>query len=93
MGYPRTTLYEFHRVLRPGGYLIIRQMGPNPASTLVGVHKFAAKYNWTTVFNKPGCHVEEAMGRVHMSKDTILAFRMPLPAVWKQTAYDTSWFG
>ena len=92
MGYPRTTLFEIHRVLRPGGYLIVRQMA-NTQIELVNLRDFAKAHNWTTVFDKTGCTFDKSGGGISNLKDTILAYRMPLTVNWKQSAYSSSEYG
>ena len=78
MGYPRTTLFEIYRVLRPGGYLIVRQMA-NTQVELVNLRDFAKAHNWTQLLDKTGCTFDTGGGRSTNLKDTVLAFRMPLP--------------
>ena len=97
-GFPLTALYEFHRVLRPGGYLIIRQMATHIGeSSLASVRQFAQSLNWTTLLDLKGCSVPRAddsqVRRAPPAKpaaatreilDTVLAYRMPVPSRWEQ---------
>ena len=71
----------------------------NTQSVLTAVRRFAAQHNWTTIYDKMGCTMDIIPPPGHgrsvnkVLRDTILAFRMPLPITWRQTSYSTSWFG
>jgi SAM-dependent methyltransferase len=84
-GFPRTTLYEVHRVLRPGGYFIIRQMA-NTQGGLRLVRRFGSAMNWTIIHDKLGCLVRLPRHSKPFG-DTILVFRMPLPPTWRQSVF------
>ena len=91
-GFPKATLYEVHRVLRPGGYFIIRQM-MNTEMFLEPVRRCAKQLNWTTLLDSKGCKVEEKFHAYDTVRDTVLVFRMPLPPLWKHRVFGSSWFG
>jgi len=90
-GLPLPTLYEIYRVLRPGGYLLLRQMSSTRGeASLANVRSFARLMNWTTILDRKGCHVGRAeshgprmagAGARHNYKfiqDTVMAYRMPM---------------
>jgi len=52
-GVPTATVYEFYRVLRPGGFLVLRQ-SINSAGTFGHIKKIAAKEGWR-LHREGGC--------------------------------------
>ena len=65
-GIPRATLYEIHRVLRPGGWLVLRS---TDGSVLEGMRQFAREARWTI----------EAESRTPACSGRLTVVRMPTP--------------
>ena len=90
-GYPITTLYEIHRVLRPGGYFALRQM-PGTGAHLHTVREFALANGWTIVSDRRGCeYIRPGTGdrkaERKVLKDTVIVFRMPMPTAWRNRTF------
>ena len=57
-GVPRTTLFEVARVLRPGGFFVLRQM---KELTLRRVHAYAKLLGWRLVHAVRGCNLGDVL--------------------------------
>lgn len=81
-GFPRSTLLEVHRVLRPGGYFLIRQL-PGTDANLQFVRELGAGLGWELIYDENRCPLGH-----NRDNSRVLAFRMPLPPTWLARDFD-----
>jgi SAM-dependent methyltransferase len=87
-GFPRATLYEFQRVLRPGGWLILRQMAGHPVTsgTLDRVVVVAKGMGWRRARTIDANHTwrttDRADNHTALCGDMLMIFQMPVPRKW-----------
>ena len=92
-GFPNEVLFEIHRVLRPGGYFILR-MTPTFTRFMQNLRQFAASQGWVVLADKDHCRAGFMRGHSHANAsdfaktDTVMAFRMPLSPSWIARTYD-----
>lgn len=84
-GFPRASLFGFQRVLRPGGWLIIRQMRhAMTAGSLTRVVAQAGALGWRYAQNGDG-NLTYGIGpsaNLTWCGDSLLIFQMPVPSYW-----------
>jgi SAM-dependent methyltransferase len=68
-GLPRATLFEITRVLRPGGFFVLRQMRER---TLRRVHAYAKLLRWRLHHVVRNCHLGDQM----------VVYQMPTVSYW-----------
>ena len=88
-GFPRATLFEFQRVLRPGGWLILRQMAGHAVTsgTLDRVVVVAKGMGWRRARTTDANHTwgttdSMANNRSARCNDMLMIFQMPVPRRW-----------
>ena len=88
-GFPRATLFECQRVLRPGGWLIIRQMSNHPVShgTLDRVVQVGAALGWRRAHHADAnLTLGDAPNLKAHCGDKLEIFQMPVPVDWPEEA-------
>ena len=89
-GFPRAALFEFQRVLRPGGWLILRQMAGHAttAGTLDRVRVVAKGMGWrrarTSDANQNWSTTDSHDNHTARCGDMLMIFQMPVPRRWNQ---------